>query len=138
MDSVGRGPVRVDVVNGVTTVKAVQVREVRKVRVNAEELSDPAKHAETIAKIQDNLEQATHDARHCPFVQGTLTEELTFTAGETKYVNHRLGREFSGVWIVYKTAYSDYKIGSLPSALSPSQSIPLTMQNADTFRFWVF
>lgn len=69
----------------------------RKELVRVELLEDAKGIADLFQRVQDNAAAAVDEALSVPFLQsGVLLREVSFTAGASKMLTHRLGRAFRG------------------------------------------
>jgi hypothetical protein len=69
-----------------------------------------------------------------PFARGVMTDRLTFTAGETRPVQHRLGRVPTGFLVTYADGPSQLYFAAEPT----STVARITSVSAGTFRLFVF
>jgi len=74
----------------------------RRVFFTADDLKDPAKLHQVIYQQGQAAQTALHAVATNPLAVGVLLQGVPFTAGQTQYLNHGLGRPYTG-WFVART-----------------------------------
>ncbi len=85
--------------------------------------------------IQNAAEQTVRALNSFPIVFGIMSDEETFTAGQTRALDHRLGRKPIGFIVVYAiTGDPALRFTAAPDALQAS----VRSANAGTYKIWWF
>ncbi len=88
-----------------------------------------------IDAIQNAAEQSVRTLNACPPVFGVFGGEETFTAGQTRVLDHGLGRKPIGFIVFYAiTGDPALRFTAAPDALRAS----VRSTNAGTYRLWWF
>lgn len=83
---------------GKTQQLARSLTSVRKQFFTAEDLKDPSKLHQVIYQVQQGATTALHALGSNPMSSGVMLAGVVFTAGQTQYLNHGLGRAYTG-WV---------------------------------------
>lgn len=112
---------------------------VKKTFFTSADLQDPDKLYQVIRQLDDALATALRSVSTSPIVNGNLLRGITFTMGQTLYLNHGLGRPYLGVIATQALGNPwSYTIATLPMSVTASQVLPITSTNAGTYDLWIF
>lgn len=70
---------------------------------------------------------------NAPITSGTISDPVTFSAGGTQRIPHRLQRTPRGYIVINSTDYASVRFVS-----SDTRAIVLQSENVNTITFWVF
>lgn len=85
--------------------------------------------------LQQRLADLERRLEAAPFARGVMSDVLTFTAGETKPIDHKLGRVPQGLWVVSASgAAPALYFAAMPTAFVAR----VTSDNAGAFALWFF
>lgn len=112
---------------------------IRQLFFTSNDLADPEKLYQVIARLQSNLIAAIRPLAENPTLAGVLVTGVVFVGGDTQLVSHGLGRAFAGFYCVDAagTSWAGKRVAS-PTGTTAAQMIALTNPTAGTYSFWVF
>lgn len=89
--------------------------------------------------LQRKIADATARQRFNPFANGTLIQNVTFTAGQTIVLNHGLGEAYSGFFVTRaKGNAPQIWEDTLPTGATPKRQIALKSFSPGIYDIWVF
>jgi hypothetical protein len=105
----------------------------------SEMVADKSLMTKVLNDLVDWIEHQTEPASASPLLSACLLQGITFTAGQTQYLKHNLGRPFKNfVAVDALTADWSGRRVALATGLSASTHIGIRSTNAGTYSFLVF
>ena len=95
--------------------------------------SEQTKDAQ-LGRIQTYQAATTVALNRLPFAQGGAIEDVVFTAGQTRAIEHKLGR--TPLRFIVTDAQTNPPL--IKRVSSDTNNITLTSTNAGTYSFWVY
>jgi hypothetical protein len=113
---------------------------IRKLFFTSKDLQDPERLYQVIHQHQQAVVSALNALGTCPLSVGVLIKGLVWAPGETKYLNHGLGRPFQGYICVGSHGPNVWAgvYDAQPVGTTTAQVIPLVQPTAGTFDLWIF
>ena len=111
----------------------------RRPKFVTEHLRDPVLMTKMLNELVDYVDHATRFVSSSPLLAYNIIEDIVFTAGQTKYLDHGLGRPCTKFIVVasFTADWSGRRV-ALAAGLTASQSIGIRSTNAGTYSFLVF
>jgi hypothetical protein len=112
---------------------------IRKISFTSKELTDPERLYQVISQQEQAFASALQALGSSPISVGTLLIGTVFTAAQTLFLSHQLGRPWTGyICTQAQTNPALITTASLPTGATPDKLIALHSVNAGTYDFWIF
>lgn len=137
----GGGSTIVQPVGSQTKPTIVQhaLESLRRIFFTSKDLQDPERLYQVVYQIQTNVGRVLRILAQSPIGGGNRITGLVFTAGQTLYVQHGLGHDWSGYFCTRaQGGYPAFQEAALPASTTKTQVLPITAQNAGTFDLYIF
>lgn len=90
-----------------------------------------------LQKLQDSLDATFNSIFLCPFLDGTLKKDITFTQNKDTIISHGLERQYNGFFVVDKNNFGDIKRSDTINQSMKNKIILISSANM-VASIWVF
>jgi hypothetical protein len=105
------------------------------------EVSDATKLYDVLNRMQESTEQILGVVSTNQLIPGNIIRSVTFTAAQTQYLAHGLGRQWQGYFCVRAQSGSGAPVFTdvaYASGVGGDSVVPLKSANAGTYDIYVF
>lgn len=121
------------------TILTRALQGLRKTFFTGSDLQNPQQLHKVLTDLQTNTALAVKPLAENPLLSGTRVAGVAFTSGQTRTLNHGLGRAYQGYHTVNDSGVNwTGFVANNPSGVSKDQCITLTSPTTGTWDFWVF
>ncbi len=140
MATPARGSSIIATVGGQTpTVTSSSWAPIKRTFFTAKDVADPESLYKVLYKLQENFHALAKPLSQNAAIPANRHTGIVFTAGQTLYIQHRLGRAFQGYHCVRaQGGFPSFMEAAFPAGTDASSILPLTSQNAGTFDLLIF
>ncbi len=123
----------------VSAVKSV-VATIKRPTFIVEHLENRPLMTKMLNDLVGYIDHATEPANKSPLMSANILQDIVFTAGQTQYLKHGLGRPFVGFICIsaFVADWSGRKVSLASAKLSASDVIGIRSTNAGQYSFLVF